>query len=114
MIKQLVESSRIQKRRQIVSQRGLNVWPQDQPDDLDQIERIGAWLDSLGEPAVLEHPLRALKMHVAKGFSARLAYCFAMGAYEEADFELVAKLVMPGGRVLGCGGGAGITGSLAA
>ncbi|SES04758.1 MULTISPECIES: FkbM family methyltransferase [Halopseudomonas] len=114
MIKQLVEDWRIQERRQIVSQRGLNVWPKDQPDDLEQIERIGTWLDSLGEPEVLEHPLRPLKMQVAKGGSARMAYYFAMGDYEEADLELIEKLVMPGDRVLECGGGAGITGSLAA
>src|SRR5690554_8066449 len=114
MIKQLVESWRIQKRRQIVSQRGLNVWPQDQPDDLEQIERKGAWLDSLGEPAVLEHPLRLVKMQVANGFSARMVYYLVMDDYEEADLELIEILVMTGDTVLECGGGAGINSSLAA
>ncbi|KAA0696151.1 FkbM family methyltransferase [Halopseudomonas laoshanensis] len=114
MNKQLLESWRIEARRQLVSQRGLNVWPHDEPDDLEQIQQIREWLDSLPEPVVLQHPLHPLKIRVARGFSPRMAYYFALGDYEEADLELIEKMIRPGDRVLECGGGAGITGSLAA
>lgn len=114
MSKQLVDSWRIKKRRKIVSQRGLNVWPYDELDDLEQIEKIEEWLNNLSKPAILEHPLHSLKMLVSKGFSARMIYYFALGDYEEVDLELIEKMIRPGDRVLECGGGAGITGSLAA
>lgn len=111
---QLVEDWRIEERRQVVSRRGLNAWPHDQPDDLKQIEQIGEWLESQPVPVVLQHPLHPLKMLVGKDFSPRMAYYFALGDYEEADLELIETMVRTGDRVLECGGGAGITGSLAA
>ena len=77
MIKQLVESWRIQERRQIVSQRGLSVWPHDQPDDLEQIEQTENGSTACGA-VVLDHPLHPLKMLVARGFSPRMAYYFAL------------------------------------
>ena len=86
---QLVEDWRIEERRQVVSQRGLNAWPHDQPDDLKQIEQIGEWLESQPVPVVLQHPLHPLKMLVGKDFSPRMAYYFALGDYEEADLELI-------------------------
>ncbi|TKA89685.1 hypothetical protein [Halopseudomonas bauzanensis] len=110
----LVDGWRVEQRQQIASRRGLNVWPQDEPEDLLQIERIAQWIDALPQPALIEHPLHPLKMWVAPGFSPRMAYYFALGDYEEADLELIEKLIKRGDRVLECGGGAGITGSLAA
>src|SRR5690606_39782295 len=60
------------------------------------------------------HQLLPMTKLEARWVSDCMAYYDAMGDYEEADLELIEKLVMPGDRVLECGGGAGITGSLAA
>lgn len=105
---------RIADRQKIVAERGLNGWPQESAADLDEIEKIRQRLHGLSEPVILQHPLHPLKLWVSADFSPRMAYYFSLGDYEESDLELIEAFIRPGDRVVECGGGAGITGSLAA
>ncbi|WP_373185066.1 FkbM family methyltransferase [Halopseudomonas sp.] len=109
-----LEHHTIEIRRQRVSARGLNQWPQEEPDDDEQIERFRLWLDGLHGEAVLTHPFYPLILPVQSGFSARMAYYFAIGDYEQADLQLIDEMLLPGDRVMECGAGAGVTGSFAA
>lgn len=109
-----MDNERIAERQKIIARRGLNGWPEDSPEDLNEIEKVRLRLQALSEPAILEHPLHPLKLQVDANFSPRMAYYFSIGDYEESDLELIEAFVRKGDRVVECGGGAGITGSLAA
>lgn len=108
-----LEDSTIEKRRLRVCARGLNQWPPEEPEDAFQIHRYQQWLDGLSGKGCLNHPFYSLLLPVRSGFSARMAYYFAIGDYEQADLQLIDEMVRPGDRVMECGAGAGVTGSFA-
>lgn len=114
MLKTLLpEPEQIAQRQRDIGRRGLHGWPSDTPEDLLHIERFRLWLSALGQQATLEHPLQPLKLPVQRGFSPRMAYYFALGDYEQADLQLIDEYIRSGDRVMECGVGAGVTGSLA-
>jgi FkbM family methyltransferase len=109
----LQEDSAVEIRRQRVNARGLNQWPQEEAGDAFEIQRYQQWLDGLNGEACLKHPFYSLVLPVRSGFSARMAYYFAIGDYEQADLQLITEMIRPGDRVMECGAGAGVTGSVA-
>lgn len=109
-----LDHSVIDIRSQRVSARGLNQWPSEEPGDATQIQRYQQWLDELTGETCLQHPFYPLCLPVRAGFSARMAYYFAIGDYEQADLRLIDEMIQPGDRVMECGAGAGVTGSFAA
>lgn len=108
-----LEDSTIEKRRLRVSARGLHQWPQEEPEDAFQIQRFQQWVNGLSDQGRLKHPFYSLVLPVRSGFSARMAYYFAIGDYEQADLQLIDEMIRPGDRVMECGAGAGVTGSFA-
>lgn len=109
-----VESWRIEERQEAIAQRGLDGWPKDSPEDLEEIERLRLCLRDLPDPPVLLHPIHPIKLRVDVNISPTMAYYFLLGDYEESDLELIEAFICPGDRVVECGGGAGITGAFAA
>jgi FkbM family methyltransferase len=108
-----LKKSTIENRQKIVRARGLNQWPQEESGDRFHIHRSQQWLDSLSEQASLTHPFYPLVLPVRSGFSARMAYYFAIGDYEQADLQLIADMIKSTDVVMECGAGAGVTGSFA-
>ncbi|MFT6429194.1 MAG: FkbM family methyltransferase [Halopseudomonas sp.] len=109
-----LEQSTIESRQIKVRARGLNQWPQEESGDHSQIHRYQTWLDALQGQALLTHPFYPLVLPVESGFSARMAYYFAIGDYEQADLQLIEEMIEPADLVMECGAGAGVTGSFAA
>lgn len=109
----LLDAVEIQARQKYVTARGLNLWPQDRPEDVLRIQRFALWLNALPGESLLLHPYYPLALPVDRHFSARMAYYFAMGDYEQADMQLIDECIEVGDRVMECGAGAGVTGSLA-
>ncbi|MBL4832963.1 MAG: FkbM family methyltransferase [Pseudomonas sp.] len=104
----------IERRHERVLARGLNQWPQEDARDRRQLARFGRWLSGLLNEAHLRHPFYPLLLPVDPSFSARMAYYFALGDYEQADLQLLDEMIVPADRVMECGAGAGVTGSFAA
>lgn len=114
MFTPLLDAVEIQAHKAHVNARGLNLWPQDRPQDLLHIQRFALWLKALPDESLLQHPFYPLALPVDRHFSARMAYYFAAGDYEQADMQLIDECIETGDRVMECGAGAGVTGSLAA
>ena len=113
MTHHLVSPEQIAERQQLVLRRGLAQWPQETPGETAQVSAFAQWLGSLASSTVLAHPHFPLFMPVDADFSPRMACYFSLGDYEQADLQLIDQLIQAGDRVVECGGGAGVTGSLA-
>ncbi|WP_022961313.1 hypothetical protein [Halopseudomonas pelagia] len=46
----------VEAHRADVQARVLSQWPQDRPEDLMPIQRFAEWLNTLSEPAMIQHP----------------------------------------------------------
>ena len=74
-----VESWRIEERQEAIAQRGLDGWPKDSPEDLEEIERLRLCLRDLPDPPVLLHPIHPIKLRVDANISPTMAYYFLLG-----------------------------------